>query len=241
MITNQRFTENDHIVILTGAGISAESGIKTFRDHNGLWENHKVEDVATPQAFMKNPQKVWRFYKERYEQLSNVIPNAGHKALVDLEIALGNHFHLITQNIDGLHTKAGNQNVIEMHGSLHTALCTSCHTKTKMTELDLSKEIPLCPLCNAAMRPDIVWFYEIPYHMDQIEKLLQKADFFITIGTSGVVYPAAQFLLIAKYAGATTIGINLDKPDNLSFINEFHQGKSGEILPLLIQNWLQGE
>lgn len=226
-------------LILTGAGISAESGIRTFRDNDGLWEDHDVNEVASIDGYRRNPELVWRFYKARYAQSMEVSPNPGHYALVELEKALGDNFHIITQNVDALHIRAGNQRVIEMHGSLQDCFCESCDTHYNMADIDLSLARPLCPKCTGFLRPDIVWFGEIPYKMEQIEALLRKCDLFMVIGTSGVVYPAAGLVMTAKYLGAKTIAVNLEKPDNLSFIDEFHQGKSGEILPKLIKEIME--
>lgn len=237
--TRVKLSPDSKVVVLTGAGISAESGLKTFRDNNGLWENHRVEDVATPEAFDKDPAFVWKFYKERYYQLNNVKPNNGHLALQKLENYLGDNFTLITQNIDGLHTAAGNKNVIEMHGSLMSCFCTKCNTKYNMDTIDLNKKIPHCPKCNSHLRPDIVWFGEMPYFIEKIESKLNELDYFLVIGTSGIVYPAAQFLMIAKHQQAYTVGVNLAKPENSYYLDEFHLGKSGEILPELINIWFE--
>ena len=238
METKFKFKKNDKVVVLTGAGISAESGLKTFRDHNGLWENHRVEQVATPEAFRADPELVWKFYKQRYFQLPEVKPNPGHFALKKLEDYLEENFFIITQNVDGLHYLVGNERVLEMHGSLRRSFCSKCKTKYKMKEIDLSPEVPKCEKCGGFIRPDIVWFGEMPYFLDEIDEILRKADYFLVVGTSGTVYPAAQFLNIAKYNGAFTIGVNLDKPLNVDFIDEFHQGKSGEILPKLVDLWI---
>lgn len=241
MKTKIHFSKQDYLVVLTGAGISAESGIRTFRDNNGLWENHPVEEVATPEGFLKNPSLVWKFYRQRFEQLKKVEPNPGHYALVRLEEFLGDHFLLITQNVDGLHRRAGNNRLYEMHGRLEEAFCLKCSTHYEMKEVKLSQSIPKCPQCSAFLRPDIVWFGEIPYFLPEIDQALRRATHFLTVGTSGVVYPAAQFLMLAKMNGASTIGVNYDPPDNRSFIEEFHQGKSGEILPELVNQWIGEE
>ena len=237
MKTNYKFSIEDKIVILSGAGISAESGLKTFRDHDGLWENHRVEDVATPEAFRVNPGMVWDFYKQRYFQLAEVKPNNGHLALKKLENFSGKNLNIITQNIDGLHQQAGNERVLEMHGSLRKCFCIKCRQKYLMNEIDLISEIPLCKKCGGKLRVDVVWFGEMPHFLDKIDVILRQADYLIVVGTSGTVYPAAQFLNMAKHFGATTIGINLEKPLNVSFIDEFHQGKSGELLPDLVIEW----
>ena len=235
---NFKLTAESKIVVLTGAGISAESGLKTFRDNNGLWENHLVEDVATPEAFSEHPDMVWRFYKERYLQLALTAPNPAHEALVDLEKFSGINFTLITQNVDGLHAKAGNKQIIEMHGSLGSCFCTECSTHFQMQAVDLTPDIPLCLNCGGNLRPDVVWFGEIPYHMDKISAALEAPDLFLVIGTSGLVYPAAQLLPIAKSKGAVTVGINRDEPANKMFFDHFYQGLSGKILPELIESWI---
>ncbi len=231
------FSKKDKISILTGAGISAASGIKTFRGNDGLWENHRIEEVASPQGFRKNPKFVWNFYKARYKQLRQVRPNPAHFALKKLEDYSGENFFLITQNIDGLHYSAGNKNVIEMHGALRECFCSECGFQTTMDKINLIQAIPECEECEGVLRPNVVWFGEIPYFMKKIENILVNSDYFIIIGTSGVVYPAAGFLRIAKYNGASTIGINLENPQNLSLIDEFHQGKAGELLPELVEEW----
>ncbi len=226
------------VAVITGAGISAESGIKTFRDSDGLWENHKIEDVATPEAFSRNPELVWDFYKQRYISASSAEPNPAHIALAEMEHKLNSNFHLITQNIDGLHIKAGNRNVIEMHGNLQKSFCPHCHKNYLISDIDLEAKLPYCNKCGNILRPDIVWFGEIPYHLEKIEKLILKCNIFIVIGTSGLVYPAAGFVMAAKYHGAITIGINLEKPVNMKYFDYFFQGKSGDLLPDLVKQWL---
>jgi NAD-dependent deacetylase len=232
-----RLSRTTKVVVLTGAGISAESGIRTFRESGGLWENHKVEDVATWSGFEKDPALVWKFYRQRWEDSNSTKPNAAHYALVEMEHYYAQHFCLVTQNVDGLHSAAGSKNPLEMHGNLNSCFCTSCRAKFKLHDTDPDIAIPLCPKCGAYLRPDIVWFGEIPYFLSEIEHSLKKCDVFIIIGTSGLVYPAAGFVMTAKLMGAKTIAINLEAPDNLSFIDEFHQGKSGEVLPALVKEW----
>ena len=238
MISKFRINKENRLVILTGAGISAESGLKTFRDNNGLWENHRVEEVATPEAFRSNPEMVWRFYKQRYFQLAEVHPNPGHFALKKLEDFLKQNFFIITQNVDGLHFQAGNNRVLEMHGSLRKCFCSKCFQKYEMQEIDLSPDVPVCEKCKGNLRPDIVWFGEMPHFLNEIDEILKKADYFLVVGTSGVVYPAAQFLSIARHYGAKTIGVNLAEPENVRMIDEFRQGKAGEILPGLVEEWM---
>ncbi|MCL2065539.1 MAG: NAD-dependent deacylase [Candidatus Cloacimonetes bacterium] len=233
-MTKLNLKPKDFLVILTGAGISAESGIKTFRDSDGLWENHSVEEVATPEGFANNPILVWKFYKERYYQALSVSPNPGHIALVDLEKKLNKNFLLVTQNVDGLHDRAGSKSVIEMHGSLNTCFCTNCKKKELMSDVDLNPDIPICSACGKMLRPDIVWFGEMPYRMNEIYKALDKATVFMTIGTSGNVYPAANFIAYVRNRGARTIGVNLEKPENMAYIDEFFQGKAGDILPSIL-------
>lgn len=225
-------------LVLTGAGISAESGIRTFRDSDGLWENHDVQEVATPEAFRRDPKLVWRFYKARYHQSLETSPNLGHYALVELEKHLGDSFHLITQNVDGLHRQAGSKRLIEMHGSLFDVFCNTCKKYYRTEEIDLEAEIPLCS-CGGYLRPDIVWFGEVPYKMDEIDVLLRRCEVLMVVGTSGAVYPAAGFVNAAKYFGARTVAVNLAEPDNLRYIDEYHQGKAGEILPKLVEEILK--
>jgi len=226
------------VLVLTGAGISAESGIKTFRDSGGLWENHLIEDVASVEGFTRNPGLVWDFYQKRYLDSVNSLPNAAHYALVKLEEFLGSNFTLVTQNVDGLHTKAGSKHVLEMHGSLQRCYCTKCKAKYQMQDIPDDQPVPTCEKCKAMLRPDIVWFGEIPYFLAEIETAVKNCEYLIVIGTSGFVYPAAGFVMCAKLLGSKTIAINLAQPDNLNFIDEFHQGKSGELLPELVQQWI---
>ncbi|MCP4911985.1 MAG: NAD-dependent deacylase [Oligoflexia bacterium] len=184
-----------NIVFLTGAGISAQSGIKTFRDHNGLWENHPVEQVATPEAFHANPTLVQKFYNQRRAQLlsDEVSFNDGHKYMTEIESSEHNVV-IVTQNVDDLHERSGAKNVIHMHGELLKMKCQDCSYRNEIVE-DLEVENK-CPSCGAtgSLRPDIVWFGEMPYHMNEIYELLEEADIFISVGTSGHVYPAAMFV-----------------------------------------------
>lgn len=225
---------HDRILVLTGAGISAESGIRTFRDSDGLWEDHAIEDVATPEGFTKDPALVWSFYRERYNQAKAALPNAGHLALADLEARISSRFNLITQNVDGLHSIAGNKKVFEMHGSLYRAICTVCKTSVSMQSIKPDIALPLCPKCNSLLRPDVVWFHEVPYFISKIETLLKCCDLFLIVGTSGTVYPAAGFVMTAKYFGARTVAINMEAPKNLSVFDEFYQGNAATILPNLL-------
>jgi len=230
-----KIDHSTRVVVLTGAGISAESGIQTFRDSNGLWEQHRIEDVATPEAFVRDPALVWKFYRARYLQSLQAQPNAGHKALVSLE--QNSHLTLVTQNVDGLHKRAGSKKVFEMHGRLSSCFCTMCQTKFDMQDIQFEDELPYCRKCEGLIRPDIVWFGEIPYFLNEIQNVLKKCKLFLIVGTSGTVYPAAGFVMTAKYFGARTVYVNLDEPGNMSFIDEFHHGKAGDILPDLIKKW----
>ena len=195
-----------HIVILTGAGVSAESGLPTFRGPDGLWEGHRVEDVATPEAFDRDPHLVHRFYNLRRRALDSVGPNAAHLAIARLQRE--RRVTLVTQNVDDLHERAGSTGVIHMHGELRKALCTRCGARMEWID-DMEVDTP-CPACGktGGMRPDIVWFGEMPYRMEEIESALMDADLFAAIGTSGNVYPAAGFVRTARFAGARTIEFN---------------------------------
>jgi len=196
------------VVVLTGAGISAESGLPTFRDKDGLWEGQRVEDVACPQAFVRNPELVQRFYNLRRAALDSVQANAAHLALARLQQEYSGRVTLITQNVDDLHERAGSTGVIHMHGELRKALCARCGQR--MQWLDELQTTTPCPACgrSGGLRPDIVWFGEIPYHMDLIEEAVAAADVFAAIGTSGLVYPAAGLVHLARSAGAHTLEIN---------------------------------
>ena len=228
------------VVILTGAGISAESGIQTFRASDGLWENHRIEDVATPSAWERNPKLVWEFYQGRRRQLLEVSPNFAHDSLVELEGYLKENLLLVTQNVDDLHSRAGSINLIHMHGELSKLRCESCNSIMEaMNEEHLDDKYIPCTICNnQRLRPHIVWFNEMPLKMEEIYNAIDNCDVFIAIGTSGHVYPAAGLLGRAQMIGAHCIGINLDPPLNIDLFDEFHQGKAGEILPELIGNWI---
>ncbi len=219
------------IVVLTGAGISAESGIPVFRGDDGLWEGRRVEDVATADAVAFNRPFVNEFFNKMRRGIKSVLPNPAHKALVELEACFGNDFLLITQNIDPLHEKAGSKNLIHMHGELERIRCDRCGQSSACFE-DISGETS-CPHCgvNGGLRPDIVLFGEMPMRMDECIVALGKCDLFIAIGTSGVVYPAAGFVDIAKRADAETVEINLSASGRSSAFGAQLVGKAGEILP----------
>ena len=226
------------VVVLTGAGISAESGVRTFRDGDGLWEEHRLEDVATPLAWTNNPVLVWRFYQARRRQLLEVAPNAAHKALATFA-AKREHFTLITQNVDDLHERAGNTNTIHMHGRLKTLRCEqSGRSEVRMAESDLADDFLVCQCCATPqrLRPDIVWFGEMPIQMEEIYAAVEQSDLFIVVGSSGHVYPAAGLVNVAHQAGARTVLVNLEAPLNADAFDEVHLGKAGELLPGLLKN-----
>lgn len=226
----------EKIVILTGAGISAESGLSTFRDEGGLWAQHRIEDVATPEGFARDPALVHGFYNARRVQAAKVKPNAAHEALATLQRNWPSDVVIVTQNVDGLHEAGGARNVIHMHGILSGALCASCaHRWTAPSEMAVGEP---CPACNApTARPDVVWFGEMPYYMDEIFDHLASATIFAAIGTSGQVYPAAAFVHEAQAAGAQTLEINLE-PTGGGFDNQL-LGKATETVPQWVNQLLQ--
>ncbi len=229
----------DRVFVLTGAGISAESGLPTFRGADGLWRGHRVEEVATPQAFRANPELVWRFYSERRKRHATVIPNAAHRALAELERTLGERFFLCTQNVDSLHEQAGSVRIMHMHGRLMQTRCSreGCRTAAFDDERAyLSRaEIPTCPKCGALLRPHICWFGEVPFGMDRIFEELRICTVLLTIGSSGVVEPAASFVRMARVNKAKAIYIGPEEPANGMFFDEVVLGKAGEVLPGLVK------
>ncbi|WP_448658313.1 NAD-dependent deacylase [Sphingomonas sp. CJ99] len=218
------------IVILTGAGISAESGIATFRGPGGLWEGHRVEDVCTPEALAADPDLVHRFYDLRRAALATVQPNAAHHALARLDAEWPGDLLIVTQNVDDLHERAGAKRLIHMHGELKSALCAACDHRQPWP--DALPPGSVCPVCTApALRPDIVFFGEIPYRMDEIEIAIRDADLFVSIGTSGAVYPAAGFVQTARHIGAHTLEMNLDPSAGSIFFHESRLGRAGDLVP----------
>ena len=220
-----------NIVLLTGAGISAESGVATFRGPDGLWEGYRVEDVATPEAFERDPALVQAFYDARRAKLATVEPNPAHVAIARLQARWPGEMLIITQNVDDLHERAGAKDVVHMHGRLRSAWCLSCDARMPW-EGPLS-DGPPCPRCGVAgrLRPDIVWFGEIPYEMDRIENALRGCDLFVSIGTSGAVYPAAGFVQTARYCGAHTLEMNLEPSLGSVYFDESRIGKASELVP----------
>lgn len=226
------------IVILTGAGMSAESGIATFRDSDGLWENHRPEDVATPEAFDANPDLVHRFYNARRAQLLDgvVAPNAAHVALARLEHEFVGDFLLVTQNIDDLHERAGSTRVLHMHGELLRSRCRSCGSVSEFRgDVDGTTRCPLCGT-EGGMRPHVVWFGEIPLGMEEIFTALERCDIFAAIGTSGNVYPAAGFVQVARAASAHTVELNLEPSWVNTNFEETRLGPAGTAVP----EWVDG-
>ncbi|WP_435769121.1 NAD-dependent deacylase [Nocardioides sp. SYSU DS0651] len=227
------------IVVLTGAGISAESGVPTFRDADGLWEGHSVEDVATPEAFERDRATVQRFYDERRAALGRVQPNAAHRALARLEAEVGDRLLVITQNIDDLHERAGSRNVLHMHGELRKALCRACQGRYEWDGPLVDD--PPCPGCGEPdLRPDVVWFGEMPYEMDRIAEALARTEVFVSIGTSGAVYPAAGFVQHALVYGARTLELNLEPSEGSHLFHESRHGRAGELVPVWVQEVLGG-
>ena len=225
------------IVVLTGAGISAESGLTTFRDSGGLWEGHDPMQVATPEAFADDPGLVQRFYDARRAALLRVQPNAAHRALVRLEEALGDDLLVVTQNVDDLHERAGARRVHHIHGRLQSAWCTRCDERHEWH--GALADGPACPSCGAAgLRPDIVWFGEIPYGMDEIQDRLAEADLFVSIGTSGAVYPAAGFVQQARAYGARTLELNLVPSEGSHHFQEARHGPAGVLVPMWVDEVL---
>ncbi|QJB69453.1 NAD-dependent deacylase [Parasphingorhabdus halotolerans] len=221
-----------NIVILTGAGVSAESGVATFRGPDGLWEGHRVEDVATPEAFARDPDLVQKFYDERRAKLKTVEPNAAHQALAKLDQAWPGDLLLVTQNVDDLHDRAGSQRLLHMHGELNSAWCLACGERSSFLDGQMALD-PACPKCDqfGFLRPDIVWFGEMPYEMERIELALAQCDLFVSIGTSGAVYPAAGFVQSARHYGAQTLEINLYPSEGSFHFHESRMGKAGELVP----------
>jgi NAD-dependent deacetylase len=220
-----------NIVILTGAGISAESGLATFRAADGLWEGHRVEDVATPEAYRRNPKLVHAFYDARRARLGEVEPNAAHRALARLDDEWAGELLLVTQNVDDLHERAGSKRLLHMHGELTKGWCLACDERQAWSG-DMGDEAR-CILCGeeGRVRPDIVWFGEMPYEMERIEEALRKADLFVSIGTSGAVYPAAGFVQTARYCSARTLEMNLDPSLGSTFFDESRIGPAGKLVP----------
>ena len=229
------------ILVLTGAGVSADSGVPTFRAADGLWEGHQVEDVATPEAFVRDPDLVHAFYDARRAALARVVPNPAHFARAALERAWSDVFMLVTQNVDDLHERAGSKRLIHMHGELRRAWCRACDARSPW-EGPLG-ERGICPACSrqGSLRPDIVWFGEVPYQMDRIEAALRDCDLFVSIGTSGAVYPAAGFVRTAQYVGARCVELNLEPSQGSVFFDETRLGRAADLVPAFVAELLDAQ
>ncbi len=232
-------TPIQNIVILTGAGVSAESGIDTFRNAGGLWEQHRVEDVATPEAFARDPDLVHRFYDARREAIQTRVPNAAHEALARLDAYWPGDLLIVTQNVDDLHERAGARRLVHMHGEHLNAWCTACDTRSRWTGPLIDR--PPCPACGVAghLRPDVVWFGEMPYRMDDIYRALNRADLFVSIGTSGAVYPAAGFVREARQSGARTLELNMEPSEGSHWFAEARHGPATRLVPTWVDRMLE--
>ncbi len=231
-----------HIVVLTGAGLSAESGVPTFRDKGGVWEKYDLYKVATPEAYAADPAFVLDFYNQRRRANVGLKPNAAHLALARLEAEHPGKVLIITQNIDPLHEAAGSRNLIHMHGEIARALCARCGERSECGYDDITLQ-SVCPACATpgAMRPDVVWFGEMPYHMERIEIELAACDLFVSIGTSATVYPAAGFVQLAALAGAFTVELNLEPSANADMFDEAVQGPASQVVPAFVDHALAAE
>lgn len=230
-----------NIVILTGAGISAESGLATFRGPDGLWEGHRVEDVCTPAALARDRETVLRFYDERRAALGRVTPNPAHEALARLDREWDGGLLIVTQNVDDLHERAGAERLIHIHGELLSALCEGCGEREGFAGAMLGGTT--CSACGARdrLRPDIVFFSEMPYKMERIEAALMDCDLFVSIGTSGAVYPAAGFVRLAREVGARTVELNLEPSEGSYFFDERRYGPASVVVPAWVAQVLAGQ
>ncbi len=235
-VTALEISETDQVFVLTGAGVSAESGLATFRDSDGLWAEHAVEDVCTPKAWERNPELVWQFYSARREGAEKAQPNAAHVALAELEKRLAGRFFLCTQNVDDLHERAGSLNLMHMHGELFVSRCSGeCGRAPRRDHALYPRlvDVARCE-CGALMRPHIVWFGEVPMGMDHISAELSRAMVMLVVGTSGSVYPAANFVRWAGQSGARTVYVGREAPLNAHAFTQVVLGKAGEVLPGLL-------
>jgi NAD-dependent protein deacetylase/lipoamidase len=228
------------IFVLTGAGISKESGLDTFRDADGIWSKVDLEDVATPRAFRRNPDLVQRFYNDRRRQLLDpaVRPNAAHLALASLETRFAGEFTLVTQNIDDLHERAGSRRLIHMHGEMLKGRCTHCgRVRDQREDILVTDRCSECR-CEGTIRPHVVWFGEVPFEMERIFATLAACDLFVAVGTSGNVHPAAGFVLTARSRGAHTVELNLETSETSEIFHEHHVGKATEVVPAFVERLL---
>lgn len=233
-IIRNKISTSRNITMITGSGMSIESGIPSLRGKNGLWKSHRAEDLASPKAFYSNPSLVWEWYNWRREIIRNAKPNKAHYACVDLEQKLGEHFYIITQNIDELHQKAGNKNILEVHGSVWKTRCTKCGDKREnRAKLD---KLPKCQNCGGLLRPDVIWYGEAVTEEAMLKafELLFASDVVIIVGTSGIVYPVAQFSSTAKDNGSYLIEINTDETPHSDMVDLSMREKAGDVLPLIV-------
>ncbi|MGZ6123885.1 MAG: SIR2 family NAD-dependent protein deacylase [Myxococcales bacterium] len=230
---------DERVFVLTGAGISAESGVKTFRDAGGLWEEHRIDDVATPQGFARDPRLVWRFYSERRRQLGRVQPNPAHLALARLQEQIGGRLFLCTQNVDPLHERAGSRDVHHMHGELLKTRCLSCDREPFDDPASYLEDEARCDRCGDRLRPHVVWFGEMPFGLERIFAELSECDLFVTVGSSGAVHPAAGFVSHLRHNPnargrfARCVYVGMERPENAHSFDECRLGKAGELLPAL--------
>jgi NAD-dependent protein deacetylase/lipoamidase len=235
---SKRLADTDRLFVLTGAGVSAESGLPTFRGMNGLWRGYRVEDVATPEAFAADPALVWQFYSERRRRHETVAPNPAHFALAELERRLGDRYFLCTQNVDSLHEQAGSRRVVHMHGRIMQSRCSDPRCDSRpfddRKQYGEEEDVPRCQRCGAVVRPHICWFGEVPFEMELVLHQLRAASVVLTVGTSGVVEPAASFVRLAQRSGARTIYVGPEEPANRAYFDEVLEGKAGEELPRMV-------
>jgi NAD-dependent deacetylase len=231
-----QLSPQDRLFVLTGAGISAESGLATFRGSGGLWNGYRVEEVATPEAWQADPELVWRFYSMRRSDASEAQPNPAHIALAELERQMGDRFYLCTQNVDDLHERAGSVRVHHMHGTLFQSRCVVCERPFEDRALyEMSAALPVCADCGAAVRPHIVWFGEVPLDLEGIYSKLEQATVLLVVGTSGSVYPAAGLVHIANQRGIRTVYVGPEEPLNADAFDEIVLGPAASVLPSLLQ------
>ena len=229
-------SETDRVFVLTGAGISADSGLPTFRASDGLWEGHRIEDVCTPEALARNPALVWEFYSMRRAAAQRAQPNPAHRAIAELEARLGDRFFLCTQNVDDLHERAGSERLVHMHGELAKSRCEENCGRPAIEDTAVYRsleDVPRCA-CGALLRPHIVFFGEMPLDLDRIQNEINRATVMLVVGTSGSVYPAANFVHWARMAGARTVYIGPERPLNASAFSQIVEGPAGEVLPSLL-------
>jgi len=228
----QLLRNSESVCVLTGAGISAESGVPTFRGADGLWKKFRPEELANFDAFIRNPQLVWEWYTYRRTLIENVVPNPGHAALARIEECFSD-FTLVTQNVDDLHRRAGSKHILELHGNIMKSYCIDCGTRDEQPDFSAENKVPHCKACGGLVRPDVVWFGEMLPHdvFEEAERAAQRCAVFLSVGTSGIVYPAASLPMTAKRAGAYTIEVNIERTEQSRLFDEGLFGKSGEILP----------